>query len=240
MRALRVSLPDLNSAVRVGTPVLRRAPQLNTRLRGAFRSLNGLVERPSTGSALSRLDDLFDEARPLAGKVAAAQTVCNYWNYWFTFLPEHLSDRDQVGFTQRVAIIGFPMGNVTIDSQGRAAADRDYGPRRGPTPLAGYSGLAANGKAGPVLDPPEGGVPALRAPDPPQPGLPAGRPAQGRLPVRADRLPARRPPRPRPTPDSPALIASDYPGSRGPTTLFYNHRNRALVDTRVPGRQPNR
>ena len=223
--------------------MLRRAPQLNTRLRGAFRSLNRLVERPSTGSALSRLDDLFDEARPLAGKVAAAQTVCNYWNYWFTFLPEHLSDRDQVGFTQRVAIIGFPMGNVTIDSQAnpRCRRPRSRSPARSKPRLPDTPGWRRTGRPARCSTRRREGVPALRAPDPPQPGLPAGRPAQGRLPVRADRLPARRPPRPRPTPDSPALIASDYPGSRGPTTLFYNRdRNRALVDTRVPGRQPNR
>jgi ABC-type transporter Mla subunit MlaD len=244
VRALRVSLPDLNSAVRVGTPVLRRAPQLNTRLRGTFRSLNRLVERPSTGSALSRLDDLFDEARPLAGKVAAAQTVCNYWNYWFTFLPEHLSDRDQVGFTQRVAIIGFPMGNVTIDSQANPALPPTEitVPGEVQTPLAGYSGLAANGKAGPVLDPPEGGefqpyeLPILHNPA----YQPAGRhradcqSGQTGYPLGDLRVPGQ-------PPDSPALIASDYPGSRGPTTLFYNRdRNRALVDTRVPGRQPNR
>jgi hypothetical protein len=42
-------------------------------------------------------------------------------------------------------------------------------------------------------------------------------------------------------PDNPAIIASDYPGSRGATTLFYNEdRSRSLVDTRVSGRFPNR
>jgi phospholipid/cholesterol/gamma-HCH transport system substrate-binding protein len=244
VRALRVALPDLNDAVRVGTPVLRRAPHLNTRLRGTFRSLNRLVERPSTGSALSRLGDLFDEARPLAAGVAPAQTVCNYWNYWFTFLPEHLSERDQVGFTQRVAIVGFPLGDVTVDSQADPALPPTEitVPGDVQTSLMGYSGLAANGKAGAALDPPEGGefrpyeLPILHGPV----YQPAGRrgadcqSGQTGYPLGDLRVPGQ-------PADSPAVIASDYPGSRGPTTLFYNrNRDRALVDTRVPGRQPNR
>jgi ABC-type transporter Mla subunit MlaD len=244
VRALRVALPDLNNAVRVGTPVLRRAPHLNTRLRGTFRSLNRLVERPSTGTALSRLGDLFDEARPLAAGVAPAQTVCNYWNYWFTFLPEHLSERDQVGFSQRVAIVGFPLGDVTIDNQADPALPPTEltVPGEVRTSLGTYSGLAANGKAGAALDPPEGGefrpyeLPILHNPA----YQPAGRrgadcqSGQTGYPLGDLRVPGQ-------PADSPAVIASDYPGSRGPTTLFYNrNRDRALVDTRVPGRQPNR
>jgi virulence factor Mce-like protein len=244
VRALRVALPDLNGAIRVGTPVLRRARHLNTRLRGAFRSLNRLVERPSTGSVLSRLRDLFDETRPLAARVAPAQTVCNYGNYWFTFLPEHLTDRDQVGFSERVAIVGFPIGSVTIDTQADPALPPVEATVPGDvrTPLAGYSGLPANGKAGPVLDPPDGGefrpyeLPILHGPA----YQPAGRrradcqSGQTGYPLGDLRVPGQ-------SPASPALVASDYPGSRGPTTLFYDrNRNRSLVDTRVGGRQPSR
>jgi len=244
VRALRVALPDLNGAIRVGTPVLRRSRHLNRRLRGVFRSLNRLVERPSTGSALSRLGDLFDETRPLAAQVSPAQTVCNYWNYWFTFLPEHLSARDQVGFSQRVAIVGFPIGDVTINTQADPALPPIEAtvPGQARTPLAGYSGLPANGKAGAALDPPEGGefrpyeLPILHGPA----YQPAGQrgadcqSGQTGYPLGDLRVPGQ-------PAGSPALIASDYPGSRGPTTLFYNrNRNRSLVDTRVPGRQPNR
>jgi ABC-type transporter Mla subunit MlaD len=244
VRQLRVALPALNPAVRVGTPVLRRTRGLNTRLRGVFRSLERLVERPTTELTLERLGELFDETRPLAARVAPAQTVCNYWNYWFTFLPEHLSDRDQVGFSQRVAIVGFPLGTVTINGQPDPSLPPTEltVPGEVQTPVAGYSGLAANGKAGPALDPPDGGefrpyeLPILHAPA----YQPAGQrgadcqSGQTGYPLGDLRVPGQ-------PPDSPALIASDYPGSRGPTTLFYDRtRNRALADTRVPGRQPDR
>jgi ABC-type transporter Mla subunit MlaD len=244
VRALRAALPDLNGAIRVGTPVLRRARGLNSRLRRVFRALDRLVERPSTKLSLTRVGDLFEEARPLTGRLTPAQTVCNYWNYWFTFLPEHLSDRDQVGFSQRVAIVGFPIGDVTINTQPNPALPPLVStvPGEVRTGLAGYSGLQANGKAGAALDPPDGGefrpyeLPILHAPA----YQPAGRrnadcqSGQTGYPLGDLRVPGQ-------PADSPALIASDYPGSRGPTTLFYDGtRNRSLADTRVRGRQPKR
>jgi ABC-type transporter Mla subunit MlaD len=241
---LRIALPELNRAIRLGTPVLRRTRSLNARLRRTFRSLERLVESPATGASLRRLRELLDEAKPLASRVTPAQTVCNYWNYWFTFLPEHLSDRDQVGFSQRVAIVGFPIGDVTINSQPIPSLPpiELTVPGEVQTPMAGYSGLPANGRAGAVLDPPDGGefrpyeLPILHGPA----YQPAGRrnidcqSGQTGYPLGDLRVPGQ-------PPSSPALIASDYPGSRGPTTLFYNRaRTRALVDTRVRARGPRR
>ena len=40
--------------------------------------------------------------------MAPAQTVCNYFNYWFTYLPNGLSDRDQVGFAFRQMLTNMP------------------------------------------------------------------------------------------------------------------------------------
>jgi hypothetical protein len=40
-------------------------------------------------------------------------------------------------------------------------------------------------------------------------------------------------------PSEPAVVASDLPGSRGPTTLYYTQDGtRVLKDTRVESRQP--
>ena len=55
--------------------------------RPSCSSLNKLVSQPTTRLALQRLQETFDTAEPLAEYVAPAQTVCNYFNYWFTFLP---------------------------------------------------------------------------------------------------------------------------------------------------------
>jgi ABC-type transporter Mla subunit MlaD len=213
---LRATLPVLNDAIEVGTPVLARSPATNRRLEAVLRSLNQLVSQPTTRLALQRLQQTFDTAEPLAKFVVPAQTVCNYWNYWFTFLPNGLSDRDQVGYSFRQALAGFPPG---VD-----------------TPVDGYSGAQANGRDGAV----GGGVfkpyenPIINA----HPYAPAGQHnadcqggqsgydlGQGLLPGQSL--------------NNPAFATADLSGSRGPTTLFYNDdNNRELQDTRNPARQP--
>ncbi len=215
---LRATLPVLNDAIETGTPVLRASPATNHRLRAVLAELNRLVSQPSTRIGLQRLRDTFDTAQSLAKFVVPAQTVCNYWNYWFTFLPEALSDRDQVGYSFRQALTNFP-SEFEVD-----------------TPVAGYSGEQANGRDADAL----GGSfkpyenPILNS----QPYGPHGQRnadcqggqqgyALGSLPVPG--LPA----------SSPANVTSDLPGSRGPTTLFYNDANeRELHDTRIDSRQP--
>ena len=226
VRDIRIALPSLNQAIDVGTPVLRRTPRMNADLRRVLAQLEELVEQPTTKLTLQRLEELFAEADPLARWVVPAQTVCNYWNYWFTFIPEALSDRDQVGYNLRQQIIGFPPGPEVR------------------TPLGGYSGLQTDGKAGPVLDPPSGGefrpyeLPILHAsaysptgqPGPEFPDCQTGQTgyALGQL-----RTPGQ-------SKSNPAIGVSDLPGSRGPTTLFYNRAgDRELRDTRVSGRYPN-
>jgi len=243
-RDLRATLPSLNTAIRVGTPVLRRTPPFNRRLTRVFRALERLVEQRATGRALKRLRELFDEGRPLIRHVTPAQTVCNYFNYWFTFLPEHLSEGDHVGFSERAQVISFPAGDLTINLSPDPGLPPVLStvPGEVRTPVGGYSGLQANGKAGTVLDPPGGGefrpyeLPILHAPVYVPTGQRRADCQSGQLGYPLGDLSVPGQPR-----DNPALIASDYPGSRGPTTLFYDrNRTRSLVDTRVSGRFPNR
>jgi ABC-type transporter Mla subunit MlaD len=210
---LRATLPVLNDAIEVGTPVLARSPATNHRLEGVLTSLNKLVSQPTTRLALQRLGDTFNTAEPLAQYVAPAQTVCNYWNYWFTFLPNALSDRDQVGYSFRQALSGMPPGVQT--------------------PVDGYSGQQTNGKdATGVFKPYE--VPIVNA----HPYVPAGQKnadcegGQSGYDLGQGLVPGQ-------SPSNPSFGTTDLPGSRGPTTLFYNDaNNRQLVDTRNPSRQP--
>ena len=146
---LRVALPVLNSAIDVGTPVLARTPQMNRDLRDVFVELDNLIKQESTAVTLQRLRDTFDSARRFSEWVVPAQTVCNYWNYWFTFLPEALSDRDQAGYNFRQALtnappgpIGFNIGPETVTVPGETHG-----------PVAGYSGIQATGKHGPLPNP---------------------------------------------------------------------------------------
>ena len=81
-------------------------PQAARRLGPAQEARPAAVDQDQPPAAQGDLR----QATPLAKWVAPAQTVCNYWNYCWTLLAEHLSERDQVGFSQRVAIVGGTVG----------------------------------------------------------------------------------------------------------------------------------
>jgi hypothetical protein len=85
------SLPAVNSALRVGTPVLRRTPQFNDRLTDATRSLEKLFDDPNTLFTLKDLRTMTTVARPALEFIAPYQTVCNYGNYFLHPLGEHQS-----------------------------------------------------------------------------------------------------------------------------------------------------
>jgi ABC-type transporter Mla subunit MlaD len=216
---LRPTLPVLNEAIEVGTPVLRASPAMNRRLRGALRELNSLVTQASTRVTLQRLGDTFDSAKPLAKWVVPAQTVCNYWNYWFTFFAESFSDPDATGFAYRQVVSGAPPG-PEVESN-----------------VAGYAGTTASGRESAAL----GGqfkpfeLPIANA----GPYMPSGqRNADCQLGQRG--FPLGSAPLPGQPLDAAANLISDLPGSRGPTTLFWNDSGeRQLVDSRIGSRQPN-
>jgi ABC-type transporter Mla subunit MlaD len=215
---LRATLPVLNQAIEVGTPVLERSPATSEKLQGAMRALNRLVSQPTTKVALQRLQETFDLAKPLVKWVAPAQTVCNYWNYWFTYLPNGLSDRDQVGYAFRQMLTEFPQSNE-VDAS-----------------ATGYAGGQSNGRQASAF----GGkfepysIPILNA-HAYQPSGQKNADCQGGqfgYDLGAGPVPGQ-------AADNPAYAVSDLPGSRGPTTLFTNDAGqRELQDTRIASRQP--
>jgi ABC-type transporter Mla subunit MlaD len=235
---LPVAVPILSDALEAGTPQLRRTPRLGRDLRDVFRELLGAVRQPSTRVVLQRLRETLDSALPLAEHVVPAQTVCNYWNYWFTFVPEHLSERSTVGFTQRNVFVQVPPGPGHPVSIGGFAFDF---PSTARAPLGGYSGEASDGIAG-QLDPNPGqfkprDLPIGHAPiNAPHgqltPGFPDCLPGQQGYPLGRLPLPGQRP-------ADPQIGVGDYPGSLGPTTLFFNQQGlREPRDTRVGSRSP--
>ncbi len=215
---LRATLPVLNEAIDVGTPVLRRSPSTNEKLEGALRSLNQLVSQPTTKVSLQRLEETFDLAKPLAKWVAPAQTVCNYWNYFWNYLANGLSDRDQVGFAFRQMLTGFP---ESFEVESAATA---------------YAGIQASGRQSAALggkfEPYE--IPILNA-HAYQPTGQRNADCQGGqfgYALGQGLVPGQ-------DPSNPAYGVSDLPGSRGPTTLFNNDDGeRELRDTRIASRAP--
>jgi ABC-type transporter Mla subunit MlaD len=235
---LRPTLPVLNEAIEVGTPILRRTPRMNEELEATMAELRELVEQPTTKLTLKRLEDTFDTAKPLAEHVVPAQTVCNYLTYWGTNTSESLTDRDQVGFAHREILVGTPRGTsfVALGSSGAGITV----PGEAQHGMGGYSGLNANAQSG---EPHDEGVfkpyelPILFAPvygpggqkgtgadcQAGQTGYPLGQ-------LRVPGQPA----------SNPAFLSPDIPGSRGPTTAFWNAQgDRVLFDSRIPSRQPN-
>jgi virulence factor Mce-like protein len=85
------SLPPINAALGVGTPILRRQPQLSVRLASLNRELRDLFENPSTLLALRDLRTALTVIRPAIEYIGPYQTVCNYWNYYWHGLGEHQS-----------------------------------------------------------------------------------------------------------------------------------------------------
>jgi virulence factor Mce-like protein len=96
------TLPTVADALRTGRPVLRKAPALYDRTEDVFASLEELVENPDTLRGLQDLTQTVQAVAPLVGYVAPYQTVCNYWNYYFTGFGEHVSEPYRFGTIQRV------------------------------------------------------------------------------------------------------------------------------------------
>jgi len=222
IKNLRLALPDLNEAVEVGAPVLESSPPVNRLLREALSELRQLVEQPSTRVTLMRLADTFSEATPLVRYVAPAQTVCNYWNYWFTYFPNALSDVEPLlGGAFRQTLTRFPAAQQVE------------------TPLGGYSGISANGRSGPA-DQGDAGVfkpfqnPIINSRVYSPTGQQDADCQNGQIGYALGRLPV-----PGQVDADPGIRVSDFPGSRGPTTLFYGaDGERQLSDTRNPRRAP--
>ena len=93
------SLPAINRAFRVGTPVLPRTVGLNERLGDNFDALDDLFENPNTLLALRDLRTTLTVVRPAMEFVAPYQTVCNYANYFLYPLGEHQSEVSPLGGT---------------------------------------------------------------------------------------------------------------------------------------------
>jgi phospholipid/cholesterol/gamma-HCH transport system substrate-binding protein len=82
------SLPAINSAFKVGTPVLPRTVELNENLENAFNELDDLFQNPNTLLALKDLTTAVTVTRPAIEYIAPYQTVCSYLNYFIHPLGE--------------------------------------------------------------------------------------------------------------------------------------------------------
>lgn len=123
---LRAALPQINPAIEAGTQTLRRTPVLNANLQQALGALKQLALAPGTDLALNALRGTVGTLNPMIRYLGPFVTVCNDWNYYWTFLAEQFSQPDSYGFAQR---LGFgqtsntaPQGTAVNDTAGSMPA----------------------------------------------------------------------------------------------------------------------
>ena len=102
--ALRGALPDLNSALKVGTPVTRRSVELYGPLQDAMGALQRLAETPTTNGALRGLAATVTTLQPQLRYLGPFVTVCNTWNMFWTFTAEHFTAPDDTGGSERALL----------------------------------------------------------------------------------------------------------------------------------------
>ncbi|HEX3316831.1 MAG TPA: hypothetical protein VHR88_02365, partial [Solirubrobacteraceae bacterium] len=118
---LRRALPVINPALRVGIPTLKRLPELNTDLRDALSALNDLAAAPTTSIALRALIGTVATLNPTLRYLGPYVTVCNFWNYFWTFIAEQFSESSPTGEQQR-ALFQFANQQKNNVAQSNATA----------------------------------------------------------------------------------------------------------------------
>jgi len=92
------SLPRINAAFKVGTPVLPRSVRFNEQLEASLRELDDLFDNPNTLLALKELRTSLAVARPAVEYIAPYQTVCNL-SYSFLHSLGEVQSQTQSGDT---------------------------------------------------------------------------------------------------------------------------------------------
>jgi hypothetical protein len=138
-QALNSALPDINPAIEQGTRTLVRTPSLNQGLQGVMTALKNLALAPGTNIAINALGDTAGTLNPMLKYIGPFQTVCDYWNYWWTFLSEHISQPTSYGFSQRVLLNLAAPGTNSVQQLG-AVSPADGQAGSDTPPLTAFGG----------------------------------------------------------------------------------------------------
>jgi hypothetical protein len=116
------ALPEINPAIEAGTSTLARTPSLNHNLQQVMDALQNLAEAPGTNIAINGLTSTASTLNPMVRYLGPYQTVCDDWNYWWTYLSEHLSEETTFGFAQRALLNQVnPLQPNNVGNQGATA-----------------------------------------------------------------------------------------------------------------------
>jgi virulence factor Mce-like protein len=155
------SLPAINAAFKVGTPILPRTVELNENLSESFNALDDLFQSPGTLLALKDIRTALAAAKPAITFIAPYQTVCNYTVYFLHPLGE-LQSQVQNG----------PTGGGTVLSQGVKTVNQDQ-PNNYATTIGSRPPDMPTKEQSPIGAEDESGAPLHRlyAPAPPPPAI---------------------------------------------------------------------
>jgi virulence factor Mce-like protein len=123
------SLPKINTAFKVGTPILPKTTKLNERLQAAFAAAEDLFKNPNTLLALKDVRTALHVTKPALQFIAPYQTVCDYAVYFLNALGEDQSPV-QNGPTGGGTVLNTNTklpNNEQENSQGQADASRAWG-----------------------------------------------------------------------------------------------------------------
>jgi hypothetical protein len=119
---LKDALPDINPAIETGSKTLARTPVLNANLQQVMTALKTLSQAPGTNVAVNALTSTVNTLNPMVRYLGPYQTVCDGWNYFWTYLSEHISEATSFGFAQRALInFGDPLQANNVGQAGATA-----------------------------------------------------------------------------------------------------------------------
>jgi virulence factor Mce-like protein len=142
--SLGASLPYINPAIRAGTSTLGQTPVLNSKLKQVMLSLRSLAQDPMTNVALNGLTATVGLLNPMVRYLGPYQTVCDEFNYTWTYLQDVVSEPTTFGTAQR----GMFMSANPLQPN-NPAAEPAYGPQDSAHPglLGDLNPLGGNGSA---------------------------------------------------------------------------------------------
>jgi virulence factor Mce-like protein len=101
---LKAALPDINPAIEIGTTTLARTPSLDANLQQVMDALKQLALAPGTNIAINALTSTVSTLNPMVKYLGPYQTVCDDWNYFWTYLSDLVSEQTSFGTAQRALI----------------------------------------------------------------------------------------------------------------------------------------
>lgn len=102
--AVNAGAKPIGDALLAGTRSLPKTPALSEDLGRTFTALRDLSTAPLTNLTLQGLTATGTTLTHSLRWLGPHVTVCNYWNYWWTYLSDHIAEEVDTGTVQRVQV----------------------------------------------------------------------------------------------------------------------------------------